>query len=92
MNDPGNPLESRLRAKDGGGHNGRRNELSGNTAPSQEPCLIEKIDEPVDELGEGENPKNKRLGLPGEVGKEYKHTEVRRIGMSPEMSQSLDFA
>jgi hypothetical protein len=43
-------------------------------------------------LGEGENPKNKRLRLPGEVGKEYKHTEVRRIGMSPEMSQSPDFA
>ncbi len=69
----------------------RRNELSGNIAMSQEIYAIEKINEMVDELGEGENKEDKRLRLPGS-GKEYKHIEVRIVEMSTEMSQSLDFA
>ncbi len=69
----------------------RRNELSGNIAMGQEIYAIEKINEMVDELGEGENKEDKRLRLPGS-GKEYKHIEVRMVEMSTEMSQSLDFA
>ena len=70
----------------------RRNEMSGNVAMSQDVYLIEKINELVDKLGEGENKEDKRLRLPGEEGKEYKHIEVRIIEMSAEMYQSLDFA
>lgn len=70
----------------------RRNELSGNIALYQDLYVIEKINELVDALGEGENAKDKRLRLPGEEGKEYKHIEVREITMSDEMYQSLDFA
>ncbi len=73
----------------------RRNELSGNIALYQDLYLIEKIkkiNELVDALGEGENAKDKTLRLPGEEGKEYRHTEVREITMSDEMYQSLDFA
>ncbi len=69
----------------------RRNELSGNVAMSQDLYLIEKINELVDALGEGENKEDKRLRFPG-GGKEYKHIEVRVIEISPEMSQNLDFA
>jgi NTE family protein len=70
----------------------RRNELSGNVAMSQDIYLIEKINELVDKLGEGENLEDKRLRLPGEEGKEYRHIEVRVIEMSPEIHQNLDFA
>jgi NTE family protein len=70
----------------------RRNELSGNIALYQDLYVIEKINELVDALGEGENAKDKRLRLPGEEGKEYRHIEVREITMSDEMYQSLDFA
>lgn len=52
----------------------------------------EKINELVDKMGEGENLEDKRLRLPGEEGKEYRHIEVRIIEMSPEMHQNLDFA
>jgi NTE family protein len=69
----------------------RRNELSGNVAMSQDLYLIEKINELVDALGEGENQEDKRLRFPG-GGKEYKHIEVRVIEISPEMAQNLDFA
>jgi len=69
----------------------RRNELSGNVAMSQDLYLIEKINELVDALGEGENKEDKRFRFPG-GGKEYKHIEVRVIEISPEMSQNLDFA
>lgn len=68
----------------------RRNELSGNVAMSQDVYLIEKINELVDALGEGENKEDKRLRLP--EGKEYRHIEVRIIEMSSEMHQGLDFA
>jgi NTE family protein len=66
----------------------RRNELAGNLSLYQELHFIEKINELVDKLGEGENPENKRLRIPGEEGKEYKPIRVRRI----EMSRALDFA
>jgi NTE family protein len=70
----------------------RRNELSGNVAMSQDIYLTEKINKLVDKLGEGENLEYKRLRLPGEEGKEYRHIEVRIIEMSPEIHQNLDFA
>src|SRR5918998_744397 len=70
----------------------RRNELSGNVAMSQDLYLIEKINELVDKLGEGENLEYKRLRLPGEEGKEYRHIEVRIIEMSPDIHRNLDFA
>jgi hypothetical protein len=56
----------------------------------QDIYLIEKMNELVAALGEGENREDKRLRLL--EGKEYKHIEVRVIEMSAEMSQSLDFA
>ncbi len=68
----------------------RRNELSGNVAMAQDVYIIEKINDLVDALGEGENKEDKRLHLP--EGKEYRHIEVRIIGMRPEMHQGLDFA
>jgi NTE family protein len=68
----------------------RRNELSGNIAMSQEICAIEKINELVDALGEGENVEDKRLRLP--PGKEYRHIEVRIVEMTSEVFRSLDFA
>lgn len=70
----------------------RRNELSGNVAMAQDIYLVEKINELVDALGEGESKEDKRLRLPGEEGKEYKHIEVRVVGMSDEMHRNLDFA
>lgn len=70
----------------------RRNELSGNVAMSKDIYVIEKINELVDALGEGEYKEDKRLRLPGEEGKEYKHIEVRVVEMSTEMHQNLDFA
>ena len=70
----------------------RRNELSGNVAMSQDLYLIEKINELVDKLGEGENLEYKRLRLPGEEGKEYRHIEVQIIEMSPDIHRNLDFA
>ena len=72
--------------------NDRCNELSGNIAISQDIYLMEKIDELVDALSEGENVKDKRLRLPGEEGKEYRHIEVRVIEISDDMSHSLDAA
>jgi len=72
--------------------NDRCNELSGNIAISQDIYLIEKIDELVDALSESENVKDKRLRLPGEEGKEYRHIEVRVIEISDDMSHSLDAA
>jgi NTE family protein len=59
----------------------RRNELAGNLSLYQEIHFIEKINELVDKLGEGE-----RLRLP--EGKEYRPIRVRRI----EMLKELDFA
>jgi hypothetical protein len=44
----------------------RRNELAGNLSLYQELYFIEKINDLVDKLGEGESPENKRLRLPGE--------------------------
>jgi len=72
--------------------NDRCNELSGNIAISQDIYLMEKIDELVDALGESENVKDKRLRLPGEESKEYRHIEVRVIEMSDEISHGLDAA
>ena len=66
----------------------RRNELAGNLSLNQEIHFIQKINDLVDKLGEGENSQNKRLRIPGEEGKEYRPIEVRRI----EMSWALDFA
>jgi NTE family protein len=70
----------------------RRNELSGNVAMAEDVYLIEKINELVDKLGEGENQEDKRLRVPGEEDKEYRHIEVRMIEMSDEMYRALDFA
>ncbi len=66
----------------------RRNELAGNLSLYQEIHFIEKINDLVDKLGEGENPAGKRLRIPGEEGKEYRPIGVRRI----EMLKALDFA
>ncbi len=66
----------------------RRNELAGNLSLYQELRFIEKINDLVEKLGEGENPEDKRLRIPGEEGKEYKPITVRRI----EMLKALDFA
>jgi len=66
----------------------RRNELAGNLSLYQEIHFIEKINELIDRLGEGESPENKRLRIPGEEGKEYKPIRVRRL----EMLRELDFA
>jgi NTE family protein len=66
----------------------RRNELAGNLSLYQELYFIEKINDLVDKLGEGESPENKRLRIPGERGREYRHIKVRRI----EMLKELDFA
>jgi NTE family protein len=66
----------------------RRNELAGNLSLYQELHFIEKINELIDKLGEGENPENKRLRIPGEEGKEYKPIKVQRL----EMLRELDFA
>ena len=54
--------------------------------------LIEKINELVDASGEGDNVKDKRLRLPGEEGKVYRHIEIRVIEMSDDISYSLDAA
>jgi NTE family protein len=66
----------------------RRNELAGNLSLYQEIHFIEKINDLVDKLGEGERSEDKRLRIPGEEGKEYKPIKVRRI----EMLRALDFA
>ncbi len=66
----------------------RRNELAGNLSLYQEIHFIEKINDIVDKLGEGESPEGKRLRILGERGKEYRPIAVRRI----EMLQALDFA
>jgi NTE family protein len=70
----------------------RRNELSGNVAMGQDIYVIEKINELVDALGEGEGKEDKRLRIPGEEGKEYRHIDVHVIEISEEMTQGLDFA
>jgi NTE family protein len=66
----------------------RRNELAGNLSLYQEIPFIEKINDLVDKLGDGESPEDKRLRIPGEEGKEYRPIGVRRI----EMLKALDFA
>ncbi len=66
----------------------RRNELAGNLSLYQELYFIEKINDLVDRLGEGESPENKRLRIPGERAKEYRPIKVCRI----EMLKELDFA
>jgi NTE family protein len=66
----------------------RRNELAGNLSLHQEIHFIEKINDLVDKLGEGERSEDKRLRIPGEEGKEYKPIKLRRI----EMLRALDFA
>ncbi len=48
----------------------RRNELAGNLSLYQEIHFIEKINDLVDRLGEGENPEDRRLRI--SEGKEYK--------------------
>jgi NTE family protein len=58
----------------------RRNELSGNLSLNQELRYVEKINELVEELGQGEGPGGKRLRL--KKGKVYKHVVVRKIEMS----------
>jgi NTE family protein len=60
-----------------------RNELAGNLSLYQEIHFIEKINDLIDKLGE-----DKRLRIPGERGKEYRHIKVCRI----EMLKELDFA
>jgi NTE family protein len=66
----------------------RRNELASNLSLYQEIPFIEKINDLVDKLGDGESPEDKRLRIPGEEGKEYRPIGVRRI----EMLKALDFA
>jgi NTE family protein len=66
----------------------RRNELAGNLSLYQELYFIEKINDLVDRLGEGESPETKRLRIPGERAKEYRPIKVCRI----EMLEELDFA
>jgi NTE family protein len=66
----------------------RRNELAGNLSLHQEIHFIEKINDLVEKLGEGESPGDKRLRIPGERGKEYRPIKVCRI----EMLKELDFA
>jgi NTE family protein len=66
----------------------RRNELAGNLSLYQELHFIEKINELIDKLGEGENSEDKRLRIPGEEGKEYKPIKIRQL----EMLRELDFA
>ncbi len=66
----------------------RRNELAGNISLYQEIHFIKKINQLVDELGEGEDRKDRRLRLSGETEKEYRPIEVRWI----RMSRPLDFA
>jgi NTE family protein len=61
----------------------RRNELAGNLSLYQEIHFIEKVNDLIDKLGE-----DKRLRIPGERGKEYRHIKVCRI----EMLKELDFA
>jgi NTE family protein len=63
----------------------RRNELAGNLSLNQEIRSIEKINEFVAMLGEGERLEQKRLRIPG---KEYRPIGIRRI----EMARDLDFA
>lgn len=64
----------------------RRNELAGNISLYQEVHFIEKINQLVEALGDGEDPRAKRLNVPG-IG-EYRHIEVRWI----DLKRSLDFA
>jgi NTE family protein len=64
----------------------RRNELAGNISLYQEVHFIDKINQLVEALGEGEDPRSKRLLVPG-IG-EYRHIEVRWI----ELKRPLDFA
>ena len=64
----------------------RRNELAGNISLYQEIHFIEKKNHLVETLGDGQNPPEKRLRVPG--GREYRHIEVRWI----ELTQPLDFA
>ncbi len=66
----------------------RRNELAGNLSLYQEIHFIEKINDLVAKLGEGESPEDRRLRIPGERGKEYRPIKVCRI----EMLKELDFA
>ena len=65
----------------------RRNELAGNLSLYQEIHFIEKINELVDDLGEGERFEDKRFRW-RERNKEYRPIKLRRI----EMSRELDFA
>ena len=64
----------------------RRNELAGNISLYQEVHSIKKINQLVEALGKGDEPRGKRLRVPG-VG-EYRHIEVRWI----ELTRPLDFA
>jgi NTE family protein len=59
----------------------RRNALAGNLSLNQELRHLEEINELVEELGEGEDLKDKRLRLE-KKGREYKPTVVRQIEMS----------
>lgn len=59
----------------------RRNELSGNLSLYQETYFIKTINGLVDKLGEGENSQNKRLLVPGEEDKEYRHIDIKWIQM-----------
>lgn len=58
----------------------RRNALAGNISLNQELHYVEKINELVQELGEGERPRDRRLRLKN--GKEYRPVVLRRIEMS----------
>ena len=59
----------------------RRSALAGNLSLNQELRFVEKINELVEELGEGEGTGGKRLRLT-KSGKEYKPVVVRQIVMS----------
>lgn len=58
----------------------RRNALAGNLSLNQELHYVEKLNELIEELGEGERLRDKRLRL--KSGKEYRPVVLRRIEMS----------
>jgi NTE family protein len=67
----------------------RRNELAGNLSLYQETYFINRINNLVDKLGEGENREDKILRVPGDPGeedREYRYIAVKWI----EMLQDLD--
>ncbi len=67
----------------------RRNELAGNLSLYQETYFVEKINELVGKLGEGNNGEEKILRVPGDPGeedREYKHIDVKWVEMLWELN------